>query len=209
MMGTLAMEQPPTYKAIAPPDAAITGHILRVRGQKVMLDRDLSELYGVQVKVLKQAVRRNMERFPEDFLFELDLEEAEASRSRIVTLKRGENIKYLPFAFTDCGFAKPSAKQGRGILMLANVLRSEQAIAVSTCLPAGRSTSSRSSPVCARCCFRTGISSRSWNNSRVASPATTRRSRPSSTTSRPWCRLSNNRVARSGSGLTKHEHRSS
>lgn len=128
------MEPPPTYKAIAPPDAAITGHILRVRGQKVMLDRDLAELYGVQVKVLKQAVRRNMERFPEDFMFVLTAEEAEASRSQFVTLKdeaegsrshfatlkRGENIKYLPFAFTE-----------HGILMLANVLRSDQAIAVS------------------------------------------------------------------------------
>jgi hypothetical protein len=131
MMGTLAMEAPARYATPAPADAVITEKIHFIRGQKVMLDRDLSELYGVQVKVLKQAVRRNMERFPEDFLFELDLEEAEASRSRIVTLKRGENIKYLPFAFTDCAFAKPSAKQGRGILMLANVLRSEQAIAVS------------------------------------------------------------------------------
>jgi len=75
-MHTLVMEPPATYKAVAPPDAAITGRIHNVRGQKVMLDRDLAELYGVQVKVLKQAVRRNLERFPEDFMFELTIEEA-------------------------------------------------------------------------------------------------------------------------------------
>ncbi|HRH71167.1 MAG TPA: ORF6N domain-containing protein [Flavobacteriales bacterium] len=119
-MDTLAMEPPATYKAVAPPDAAITGHIHIIRGQKVMLDRDLAELYGVPVKALKQAVRRNMERFPQDFMFELTIEEAEASRSQTVTLNRGQNIKYVPFAFTE-----------HGILMLANVLRSEQAIAVS------------------------------------------------------------------------------
>jgi phage regulator Rha-like protein len=120
VMETLAMEAPARYGAVAPPDGAITGRIHAVRGQKVMLDRDLAELYGVETKQLNQAVRRNMERFPEDFMFRLTLEEAEASRSRSVTLKRGQNIKYLPFAFTE-----------HGILMLANVLRSERALAVS------------------------------------------------------------------------------
>ena len=117
---TLVMEPPSIYKAVAPPDAAITGRVHHIRGQKVMLDRDLAELYGVQVKALKQAVRRNMERFPEDFMFELTLEEDRALRSQLVTLKQGEHAKYRPFAFTE-----------HGILMLANVLRSEQAIAVS------------------------------------------------------------------------------
>ena len=130
---TLLQEPPARYTAVAPPDAAITGRIHVVRGQKVMLDRDLAELYGVPTKQLNQAVRRNAERFPEDFMFRLTLEEAEASRSQTVTLdqhdasrpqhatmKRGHNIKYLPFAFTE-----------HGILMLANVLRSEQAIATS------------------------------------------------------------------------------
>lgn len=131
MMHSLATEPPPIYKGIAPPDAAITGRIHRIRGYKVMLDRDLAELYGAQVKALKQAVRRNMERFPEDFMFELTLEEDRALRSQFVTLKQGEHAKYPPFAFTDCAFAKPSAKRGHGILMLANVLRSEQAVAVS------------------------------------------------------------------------------
>ncbi|MBK7083967.1 MAG: ORF6N domain-containing protein [Flavobacteriales bacterium] len=117
--------------AIVPPDAAITQKIHLIRGHKVMLDRDLAELYSAQVKALKQAVRRNMERFPEDFMFELTLEEDRALRSQFVTLKQGEHAKYPPFAFTDCAFAKPSAKRGHGILMLANVLRSEQAVAVS------------------------------------------------------------------------------
>jgi hypothetical protein len=121
MTGTLAMELKAGYGPDAlVADAAITGRIHVVRGHKVMLDRDLAGLYGVEVRVLKQAVRRNLERFPEDFMFQLTQPEAEASRSQIVTLKRGQNFKYLPFAFTE-----------HGILMLANVLRSERAIAVS------------------------------------------------------------------------------
>lgn len=112
--------EPSAAYAITPPDAVITTKVHVIRGQKVMLDRDLAELYGVEVKRLKQGVRRNMERFPEDFMFELTLEEDHALRSQIVTLKQGEHGKYAPFAFTE-----------HGILMLANVLRSEQAISVS------------------------------------------------------------------------------
>lgn len=175
---TLVTEPPARYMAITPPDTAITDNIHLIRGQKVMLDRDLADLYGGTVKALKQAVRRNMDRFPEDFMFELTLDEDRALRSQFVTLKQGEHGKYAPFAFTE-----------HGILMLANVLRSQQAIAVSTCLPAGRSISSEYSTVFARCSFRTVRSSRSWNNWRAASPATTRRSRPSSTTSRNWSHL--------------------
>jgi len=132
-VNTLAMEPPARYTALARPDAAITGRIHHIRGQRVLLDRDLAELYGVEVRRLKEQVRRNITRFPEDFMFELTLEEAEASRSQFVTLNevsasrsqyatlnRGQNIKYLPFAFTE-----------HGILMLANVLRSEQAVAMS------------------------------------------------------------------------------
>ena len=75
--------------------------ILFLRGHKVMLDSDLAELYGVETKVLGQAVRRNAERFPEDFMFQLTWEESlELSRSQFVTLKRGRNIKYRPFVFT-------------------------------------------------------------------------------------------------------------
>lgn len=100
--------------------------ILFIRGQKVMLDRDLASLYGVPVKVLNQAAKRNVERFPGDFMFQLDMNEAKAwwkhvtenrLRSQIVTLKRGEHVKYRPFAFTE-----------HGILMLSIVLKSERAI---------------------------------------------------------------------------------
>lgn len=119
-MDNLVMEPIGTYTAVAPPDTAITGRIHLIRGQKIMLDRDLAELYGVEVKRLKEQVRRNIVRFPEDFMFELTLEEDHALRSQNATLKQGEHGKYRPFAFTK-----------HGILMLANVLRSEQAIAVS------------------------------------------------------------------------------
>ncbi|MBL7952694.1 MAG: ORF6N domain-containing protein [Flavobacteriales bacterium] len=112
-------EPPARYTPIAPPDAAITGRIHQVRGRRVLLDRDLAELYGVETKQLKRQVRRNLGRFPEDFMFDLTLEEAELSRSQIGTLKQGENIKYLPMAFTE-----------QGVAMLSSVLNSEQAVLV-------------------------------------------------------------------------------
>jgi len=102
--------------------------ILLVRGHKVMLDRDLASLYGVTTKVLNQAVKRHKDRFPEDFMFQLTMEEARiwwtevrsgGLRSQIVTLKRGQHIKYRPYAFTE-----------HGILMLSSVLNSERAIKV-------------------------------------------------------------------------------
>jgi len=85
-----------------------------------MLDSDLAELYGVETRRLKEQVRRNMERFPEHYMLELTKEESEASRSQNATLKRGGNIKYLPYAFTE-----------HGVLMLANVLKSGRAIQMS------------------------------------------------------------------------------
>lgn len=109
-----------TYGLKALTDNLITEKVRFIRGQKVMLDRDLAELYGVEVKRLKEQVRRNVDRFPEAFMFELTLEEAENSRSQNATLKQGDNLKYLPFAFTE-----------HGILMAANVLKSKQAISVS------------------------------------------------------------------------------
>lgn len=90
--------------------------IIRIRGHAVMLDTDLAALYGVPVKRLNEQVRRNSRRFPEDFMFQLTLAEAQRSRSQIATLKRGHNIKYLPYAFTE-----------HGAIMAANVLRSERA----------------------------------------------------------------------------------
>lgn len=89
-----------------------------IRGKQVMLDRDLARLYGVETRVLNQAVQRNIERFPGDFMFQLNKEEAESSRSQFVMLNgRGHNIKHLPYAFTE-----------NGVAMLSTVLRSQQAI---------------------------------------------------------------------------------
>lgn len=100
--------------------AQIQSRILLIRGQKAMLDRDLANLYGVPTKVFNQAVKRNVERFPEDFMFQLTPQETEElSRSQIVTLKRGQNIKYKPYVFTE-----------QGVAMLSSVLRSKRAIQV-------------------------------------------------------------------------------
>ena len=90
-----------------------------IRGQQVMLDKDLAMLYGVEAKVLNQAVKRNIERFPNDFRFQLTKEEC--LRSQIVTLneKQGQHLKYMPYAFTE-----------QGVAMLSSVLRSKTAIEV-------------------------------------------------------------------------------
>ncbi len=96
----------------------IKSKIHEIREQKVMLDFDLALLYGVETKVLKQAVRRNMERFPEDFMFELSKEEFENLRSQIVTSSYG-GLRYMPFAFTE-----------HGIAMLSSVLNSKKAIEI-------------------------------------------------------------------------------
>lgn len=101
---------------------AIENQIFVIRGLKVMLSTHLAGLYGVEAKVLMQAVKRNLTRFPEDFMFQLTWEELEtASRSQIVTLNkaRGENVKYLPYAFTE-----------QGVAMLSSVLNSERAVQV-------------------------------------------------------------------------------
>ena len=85
-----------------------------------MLDADLAELYGVEIRVLNQAVRRNIKRFPGDFMFQLTQEEYDALRSQIVTLKgRGKHPKYLPRVFTE-----------HGVAMLSSVLRSKRATQV-------------------------------------------------------------------------------
>lgn len=101
------------------PDEIITNKIYFIRSQKVMLDSDLAELYDVETKQLKRQVRRNMERFPEDFMFELTSVEYEILRSQIGTLKRGEHSKYLPMAFTE-----------QGVAMLSSVVNSVTAIKV-------------------------------------------------------------------------------
>ena len=104
---------------VSDPLAEVAGRILIVRGQRVMLDADLAQLYGVSTKAFNQAVRRNRSRFPADFLLELTNQEVARSRSQLVTLKRGQNIKYRPYAFNEQGGS-----------MLSSVLRSQQAIQV-------------------------------------------------------------------------------
>lgn len=98
----------------------IQNKVYTLRGCKIMLDFDLAELYEIETKALKQAVRRNIERFPDDFMFELTREEHLSLRSQIVTLEgKGRHTKYLPFAFTE-----------QGVAMLSSVLHSYKAIQV-------------------------------------------------------------------------------
>ena len=97
--------------------------IFEIRGQNVMLDFHIAEVYGVETKRLKEAVRRNKKRFPKDFMFELTKKEYDSLRSQFATLKnlgRGQHSKYMPFAFTE-----------HGVTMLASVLNSERAIKMS------------------------------------------------------------------------------
>jgi hypothetical protein len=86
--------------------ATVVSSILTIRGQRVILDADLANLYGVETRALNQAVKRNILKFPADFVFRLKAAEAKeltVSRSQFVILKRGENVKYLPYAFTEHG----------------------------------------------------------------------------------------------------------
>jgi phage regulator Rha-like protein len=92
--------------------------IYEIRGQKVMLDRDLADLYGVELKVMNQAVKRNIKRFPFDFMFQLTDEEWKNQRSQIVTFKK-DTRKYKPYVFTE-----------QGVSMLSSVINSERAIEV-------------------------------------------------------------------------------
>ena len=101
----------------------IERRIFSIRGHRVMLDHDLARIYGVSTKRLNEQVKRNLDRFPEDFMFRLNMEEATvvfASRSQFATLKRGQNPKYAPYAFTE-----------HGAVMAANVLNSPIAVRAS------------------------------------------------------------------------------
>ena len=102
--------------------------IILLRGQRVLMDTDLAAMYGVTTKVLNQAVSRNLERFPGDFMFQLTVAEAGFLRSQFVTLKagRGRHRKYLPHAFTE-----------QGVAMLSSVLRSPRAVQVSPACGSG------------------------------------------------------------------------
>lgn len=107
-------------QALVIPNEIIMNKIYFIREHKVMLDADLAELYGVETRRLKEQVKRNIDRFPKHYMFELTEKENEVLRSQIGTLKRGEHTKYLPYAFTE-----------HGILQLSNVLKSKRAIEVS------------------------------------------------------------------------------
>jgi len=116
------------------PHELVENNIYLIRGHKVMLSTHLARLYGVEIRVLVQAVKRNIERFPEDFMFQLTWDELQISRSQIVILnypgkdrsktqklkmKWGKNLKYLPYAFTE-----------QGVAMLSGILNSKRAIQV-------------------------------------------------------------------------------
>jgi hypothetical protein len=100
-------------------DSKIIEKIFLIRGEKVMLDRDLAEMYEVETKVFNQSVKRNISRFPEDFMFQLTQEEWDFLRSQFVTLEKlpgkGHHPKYLPYGFTE-----------QGVAMLSSVLKSEK-----------------------------------------------------------------------------------
>ena len=107
----------PTVPALQP---HIARHILSLRDQRVMLDSDLAALYGVETKVLVQAIKRNSERFPGDFMFQLDAPEWASLRSQFVTSNTGRGgRRYAPYAFTE-----------QGVAMLSSVLNSPRAIAI-------------------------------------------------------------------------------
>jgi len=111
----------------SPAGQGIESRIVVLRGQRVMLDKDLAKLYRVEVRALNQAVKRNVERFPGDFMFRLSSREIESLRSQFVILKtddrigslRGRHVKYLPHAFTE-----------QGVAMLSSVLKSKAAVSV-------------------------------------------------------------------------------
>jgi len=102
------------------PDEIVMNKIYLIRGLKIMLDRDLAELYGVETKVLKQSIKRNILRFPEDFMFELTDEEFKNWRSQFVTSNSDKmGLRHKPFCFTE-----------QGVAMLSSILKSEKAIIV-------------------------------------------------------------------------------
>jgi len=105
-------------KSIVIPDEVVMSKIFVVRGVKIMLDRDLAELYGVETKVLKQSVKRNISRFPSDFMFEMSEKEfADWRREFVITPEDKKGLRYAPYCFTE-----------QGVAMLSSVLNSERAI---------------------------------------------------------------------------------
>lgn len=112
-------ETKPAQTEIILLETDVHNQIYNIRGTNIMLDRDLAELYAVDTKQLKRQVRRNIDRFPEDFMFELTNGEYRILRSQFGTLKQGEHSKYSPMVFTE-----------QGVAMLSSVLNSKRAIQV-------------------------------------------------------------------------------
>jgi len=112
-----------TESQVVVPTETIERRILLIRGQKVLLDMDLAELYAVETRTLKRAVRRNRNRFPPDFMFELTPEEHRILRCQFGTLRWGAHSKYLPFAFTE-----------QGVAMLSGILTSPRAVMVNVAI---------------------------------------------------------------------------
>jgi hypothetical protein len=109
-----------SVRSISIPDEVVVQRIYVVRGIKVMLDRDLAQLYGVETKVLKQSVKRNISRFPEDFMFEMSKKEFEAWRNEFATSPEDKKgLRYAPSCFTE-----------QGVAMLSSILKSDSAIQV-------------------------------------------------------------------------------
>lgn len=109
-----------TIKSITIPDEVVMSKIYVIRNEKIMLDRDLAELYGVDTKVLKQSVKRNISRFPSDFMFEMSEKEFEDWRKEFVkTTEDKKGLRYAPFCFTE-----------QGVAMLSSILNSHRAIQV-------------------------------------------------------------------------------
>src|SRR4026208_410018 len=110
-------------RSVSAPSEEVADVILPLRGQKVLLDRDLARLYGVTTGNLNKAVQRNLVRFPADFMFQLTPDEADSLRFHFGSLNRGQHFKYLPFAFTE-----------QGVAMLSSVLRSPRAAVVNVAI---------------------------------------------------------------------------
>jgi hypothetical protein len=109
-----------SIKSIAIPDEVVMSKIYVIRNEKVMLDRDLANLYGVNTKVLKQSVKRNISRFPSDFMFKMSEKEFEVWRKEFVTTSEDKKgLRYAPFCFTE-----------KGVAMLSSILKSDRAINV-------------------------------------------------------------------------------
>lgn len=115
----MSKTQNETLKKTVIPEEVVINKIYLIRDQKVMLDSDLADLYAVETKQLKRQVKRNIERSPDDFMFELTSEEYHILRSQIGTLKRGEHSKYPPMVFSE-----------QGVAMLSSVINSTRAVQV-------------------------------------------------------------------------------